>query len=310
MLFSREFLSLARDRLAPGGVHAQWLHSYEIDNASVALILRTYASVFQHMSVWFTDGPDILLLGFENPERMMDAARLLRRARRVDFAAGLKRAGLDTPEALLVHELWPADVASAALAPGPLHSLDHPRLASWAARAFHLGKAARLPSSIAQPAGDLAAKNSLLRRYRATLSHPDRLALWPRLVAEACRTRPTLCSVLVARWRVEEPQSSARDSLVASLREQDELALALSEPLLSELEGFYAESLLADGAPSEIEFAEAARLSELFARTHHHAAPFNSEHVTELWRRCRSAPKRICAEGRERTERVLGSLSP
>ena len=119
------------------------LHAYEIDQKSVALILRTYASVFEHMSVWFADGPDILLLGFESSDRMLDAARLVRRAERADFAAGLARAGLGAPDALLVHELWPAGVAHAALAPGPLHSLDHPRLSDWAARAFHVGKATR-----------------------------------------------------------------------------------------------------------------------------------------------------------------------
>ena len=215
MLFSREFLGLARDRLAPGGVHAQWLHTYEIDQRSVALILRTYASVFEHMSVWFADGPDILVMGFESSNRMLDAARLVRRAERADFAAGLTRAGLDAPDAVLIHELWPAGVAHAALAPGPLHSLDHPRLSDWAARAFHIGKATRLPPSIAPPAGDLAARNSLLRRYRAQLGHAERRELWPRLIAEACRTRVTLCAVLVARWRLEEPESPTRDQLVA-----------------------------------------------------------------------------------------------
>src|SRR5690606_12421942 len=32
MLFSREFLAAARDRLAPGGVLAQWFHTYETDD--------------------------------------------------------------------------------------------------------------------------------------------------------------------------------------------------------------------------------------------------------------------------------------
>ena len=39
MLFSREFLEAARDRLAPGGVYAQWFHTYETDTATVELDL-------------------------------------------------------------------------------------------------------------------------------------------------------------------------------------------------------------------------------------------------------------------------------
>ena len=43
MLFSREFLEAARDHLTPGGVYAQWFHTYETDSETVALVLRTYA---------------------------------------------------------------------------------------------------------------------------------------------------------------------------------------------------------------------------------------------------------------------------
>ena len=49
MLYSREFLEAARDRLTPGGVHAQWFHSYETDDETIALVLRTYQSVFEHV---------------------------------------------------------------------------------------------------------------------------------------------------------------------------------------------------------------------------------------------------------------------
>src|SRR5690606_25173202 len=54
MLFSREFLAAARDRLAPGGVLAQWFHTYETDDATLDIVLRTYASVFDRVAVWYT----------------------------------------------------------------------------------------------------------------------------------------------------------------------------------------------------------------------------------------------------------------
>ena len=72
MLYSREFLEAARERLAPGGVYAQWFHSYESDDEVVALVLRTYASVFPNISVWYTYGADMLLLGFNRVDRALD----------------------------------------------------------------------------------------------------------------------------------------------------------------------------------------------------------------------------------------------
>jgi len=33
----------------------------------VELVLRTYASVFDRVAVWYTLGPDLLLLGFKDP---------------------------------------------------------------------------------------------------------------------------------------------------------------------------------------------------------------------------------------------------
>jgi spermidine synthase len=79
MLYSREFLTAARDRLAPGGVFGQWFHMYETDPETVALVLRTYASVFEHVSVWFGMGPDIMLIGLSDPDRALDIERLARR---------------------------------------------------------------------------------------------------------------------------------------------------------------------------------------------------------------------------------------
>ena len=51
MLFSREFLEAARNRLRPGGVYAQWFHTYETDRESLALVLSTYAAVFDRVAV-------------------------------------------------------------------------------------------------------------------------------------------------------------------------------------------------------------------------------------------------------------------
>jgi predicted membrane-bound spermidine synthase len=114
MLYSREFLEAARDRLRPGGVYAQWLHTYETDEETVALVLRTYASVFDEVAVWYSLGPDLLLLGFKDSPPGLGFFRIEQRSRAPDYQKALKRLGIDSLPALLAHELLPLGVVHAA----------------------------------------------------------------------------------------------------------------------------------------------------------------------------------------------------
>ena len=150
MLFSQEFLSAAKDRLRPGGVYAQWFHCYENDTSVVELVLRTYASVFDHVAVWYTLGPDLILLGFKDPdvERVLDVRRLQARFAEPAMNAALRRAGIENFPALLVHELLPLGVVNAAGWHGDVHTILHPVLSHRAARAFFRGQQAELPLAL------------------------------------------------------------------------------------------------------------------------------------------------------------------
>jgi predicted membrane-bound spermidine synthase len=168
MLFSREFLEAAKSRLAPGGVYVQWFHCYESDDATLALVLRTFRSVFAETSVWYTFGDDLLLLGFPEPRADLSPAALAERMARPDLAAGLARAGVESVAELIAHELLPRGVLAELELPGPLHTLLHPRLTYQAARAFFAGGRSRPPLVTAGPAGALAAQRSLARKLAAS----------------------------------------------------------------------------------------------------------------------------------------------
>jgi len=90
MLFSREFLEAAKEKLSPGGVYAQWFHLYEIDDRAVELVLRTYLSVFEHVSLWFTMQSDLVIMGILDPHRALDVAAIRARFERPDFQAGFE----------------------------------------------------------------------------------------------------------------------------------------------------------------------------------------------------------------------------
>ncbi|HEV8269261.1 MAG TPA: fused MFS/spermidine synthase, partial [Thermoanaerobaculia bacterium] len=51
-LFTADFFAAAKRTLNKGGVFAQWLQLYQLDFASVEMILRTFSRSFRHTQVW------------------------------------------------------------------------------------------------------------------------------------------------------------------------------------------------------------------------------------------------------------------
>jgi spermidine synthase len=67
-LYTREFYELTKRRLLPGGIFAQWL-VYPLPGDSFTSILKTFRSVYPHMSLWSIHGSSqCLMLG--TPERL------------------------------------------------------------------------------------------------------------------------------------------------------------------------------------------------------------------------------------------------
>ena len=64
-LFTAEYFEAMRGRLGEGGVCCQWLHGYRLSAKTFKSVVKTFASVFPHASLWWvniTDG-DFLLVG-------------------------------------------------------------------------------------------------------------------------------------------------------------------------------------------------------------------------------------------------------
>lgn len=119
-LFTREFFELAASRLSDGGVLAQWLPYYLLDDDDVTLALRTFASVFPETLVFrVNDGLDLILLGSRRPFRTSPdeirrrVAAMNRRGVRLDYSLSRDEAGVR------------ADLARE---PGPLNTDDRPIL--------------------------------------------------------------------------------------------------------------------------------------------------------------------------------------
>ncbi len=209
MLYSKEFLTEARDRLTPQGVYCQWFHLYETSPAVVEMLLKTYASVFDHVSVWSVNQLDLMLIGFRDADSALDLARVEQRMNRPDFRAGLARLGIADPGSLFVHEALPVDVANAAQLEGPVHSLYHPRLSLEAGRDFFVGARGALPFTGYGAAAEVGAQHSMLRRYLN--EHNGDLAAQTReaVAMRACSLQLPSCGALVAEWFRADPDSEA-----------------------------------------------------------------------------------------------------
>jgi hypothetical protein len=308
MLFSREFLEAARDRLTPGGVYLQWLYTNGLQDdpaEPTALALRTFASVFPAVAVWYGRGFELLILGMQDARNALDLDRIDRLSRRRDIAAGLARAEIPDLASLLAHELLPLGVVHAAGLPGPSHTLLHPRLGTQAARAFFSGGEGLLPATADLETARVGSRNSLQRRYAersgGRLPESER----GRLVGQLCLHRPRECQTQLAAWIRDVPESETREIVLRTLREGSRGRIDPGfVPTLLPLFGLAVEPL---GAVTP---EQAARSTDLFVSYYAHATPFPRAVLSDLWRRCQAEPARpdACRQGRAAADQRLGFL--
>ena len=97
-LFTREFLTLGRERLRDDGVFVQWLQIYQLSTESMRSVLATFQEVFPHVVIFriqgAAKGKDLILLGSRVP---IDLNRIDERMKDARTVADLSRVGLKTP---------------------------------------------------------------------------------------------------------------------------------------------------------------------------------------------------------------------
>jgi len=124
-LFTAEFFRAARARLNPGGVMCQWIHLYQISLNDVLIFLKTFQSVFPHLSLWIDDS-DLLVLGADHP-LLIDPLTIADRMSEPDAAESLSRSSL-TAENLLKKYAGDERIVQILRASFPLNTDDHPIL--------------------------------------------------------------------------------------------------------------------------------------------------------------------------------------
>jgi len=306
MLYSKEFLEAARERLSPGGVYAQWLHLYETDRETAELVFRTFTSVFPHASVWYTLGNDILLLGVKRTDRALDLEELVSRFERPDFKAGFKRAGILSVASLLSHELLPIGVLHAAGLEGPVHTLRHPRLSHLAARAFFRGDPLiPMPKYPTLEAARIAGRNSLLRRLAVGPDGQTSERVIEAATRETCKRKLGFeCATLATVWRSVGQRPEGVETYLRDLRQEWNVDI-LRETNLEVIDVLLRGEVRRVGERQSL--GRATMISSRFLNHYHHAFPFDRRALREAWDACRGE---ACASARRGLERDIGSLDP
>ncbi len=134
-LYSREFYDLAKSKLAPGGIYAQWFHTYSIADKTLALVLNTFKASFPHVHV-FERGSDLVILGSADVLDKRALQRMYERFDRKWISEELIEIGFPSLQRLLREEVWVP--WGGIIGKVPVHTLDKPKLSYWAGRDFFL----------------------------------------------------------------------------------------------------------------------------------------------------------------------------
>lgn len=186
-LFSAEFYAAAAARLRDGGRFAQWLHLYELDDASFLAALASFHDSFPRVAVFQTKSGDVLLLGAR--ERWEpDWAASLDRSRRPAVARHLRRLRVDDLASLLMlQRLSPASVDLLLAGDPEPHTDDNRLLEHRAPVSLFMGSTVEVVERLDER--QIASPALLFSRFAA--AHPEevraesllRLASWPWLAA-------------------------------------------------------------------------------------------------------------------------------
>jgi spermidine synthase len=224
-LYTREFLALVRERLAPGGVFVQWMNSRFVDEALFRTLGATLLDAFPHVRL-HNPYPDMLV--FLASDEPIDAERGLAGmtpATRSHFA----RLGLRSAEDVAATLLLDGAGLRATCGGAAINTDDRNRLATRARRAFRDSLGPDGTTRLAAPHDALGSDprvgttldlGAVVRRLLATDMHERAAALvdgdpvraWP-LAARA----ETAAAVTAARMHADDGAWSSLRGLDAAL---------------------------------------------------------------------------------------------
>jgi len=131
-LYSRDFYTLARQRLDPNGLLAQWLPLGTQNDEDSRSLVRSFLDVFPQATLWTTELHEALLIGSVE-EIQLDATPIVERFRRPGVSKALREVGVASPAALLATYVTDRAGLERYAQDAPATTDDRPRIeyAAW-----------------------------------------------------------------------------------------------------------------------------------------------------------------------------------
>jgi spermidine synthase/tetratricopeptide (TPR) repeat protein len=136
-LLTKEYFELAKSRLGPDGIMAQWIPTDAVDNHVLGSILATFQNVFPHTTLWAsTDSSEVIFLGSPTP-LVVDLDLFKARMTQPRVRRDLRRIGVINPEALFSFFVLDRKAVSKMSQGAPLQTDNYPILEFSAPEALY-----------------------------------------------------------------------------------------------------------------------------------------------------------------------------
>ncbi len=165
-LFTKEFYSLARKRLKPGGVFAQWLHTHSLTVEELRILAATMRAVFPDASLWRLSRSDILLVGRDAAPLPLETLR--KKLEIPGVGEDLRSIGIWDPVAVFAAFLLDGDDLARLAGRAGIHTDDHPEIEFRTPRQLYLDNT---------EATDQALRKLQTRRFPARLTGLEEASL-------------------------------------------------------------------------------------------------------------------------------------
>jgi spermidine synthase len=127
-LYSREYFTLMRERLAEGGMVTYWLPLSDLSDVSAAAILRAFCDVFADCSLWNGSGTHLMMVGTRDAASAGSEQDFARQWREPRVAAEMRSLGLEQPEQLGALFIGDADYLRSLIGRAAALTDDRPKL--------------------------------------------------------------------------------------------------------------------------------------------------------------------------------------
>lgn len=137
-LFTVEFYRDIQKRLKPGGLMVQWMHTYEMTDDTLRLVLRTVTASFEYVTAWSPMGTDLLLIASKSPVSV-DLQKSTDRFNDLKVRADLSRIRIQSFPTILSLQIASDSGVRKAAGKGRVNEDIFPILEYEAPKAFFLG---------------------------------------------------------------------------------------------------------------------------------------------------------------------------